>query len=346
MSLLQQIAENLGATGPVGGSWMQTIAIQEGATGPIGGSWIQSWADAVGVTGPIGGSWIQAIADHYGVTGGEGDWLIGIEANTTGTPPPPPIDPDAQAFITASGISGTEADAINDLVLDLKADSLWDKMQAIWPFVGSTSSTQKWNLLDPQDTNAAYRLAFEGTWTHDSSGAEPGANSWGRTYIAPASNAFWSGVTPLTGGHMSINIIENATGNAGYDMGAFGGSNSVDWAIISSYGNNTAYGQMDNGSFITYSNDNTIGFYTTSQFSEIKNYKDGIVKTTTGSRSFTVADTGDQEIALAASGRGGATATDFSQRKINFATIGYGLTDSDVTNLKNALDTYNATLSR
>ena len=98
MSLLQQIAENLGATGATGASWMHTIAIQEGATGPVGGSWIQAWADAVGVTGPIGGSWIQALADHYGVTGGEGDWLIGIEVGTSGGGGEAPVNTVAPAI--------------------------------------------------------------------------------------------------------------------------------------------------------------------------------------------------------------------------------------------------------
>lgn len=98
MSLLQQIAENLGATGATGASWMHTIAIQEGATGPVGGSWIQAWADAVGVTGPVGGSWIQALADHYGVTGGEGDWLIGIEVGTSGGGGEAPVNTVAPAI--------------------------------------------------------------------------------------------------------------------------------------------------------------------------------------------------------------------------------------------------------
>lgn len=98
MSLLQQIAENLGATGATGASWMHTIAIQEGATGPVGGSWIQAWADAVGVTGPIGGSWIQALADHYGVTGADGDWLIGIEVGTSGGGGEAPVNTVAPAI--------------------------------------------------------------------------------------------------------------------------------------------------------------------------------------------------------------------------------------------------------
>jgi hypothetical protein len=45
-------------------------------------------------------------------------------------------DPDAQAFIDATGISGTTATAINQLVLGLKTDNIWTKTQALYPFVG------------------------------------------------------------------------------------------------------------------------------------------------------------------------------------------------------------------
>jgi len=37
-------------------------------------------------------------------------------------------DADAQAFITASGISGTNATAVNQLVIDLKAANIWNKI--------------------------------------------------------------------------------------------------------------------------------------------------------------------------------------------------------------------------
>lgn len=258
------------------------------------------------------------------------------------------IDPDAQAFITASGISGTEADAINDLVIELKGTGLWTKMQAVWPFVGSTSSTQKWNLKDPRNLNAAYRLTFEETWTHDASGAHPSGPAWGRTYIAPGTNSFWDGVTASTGGHLSVNVIENAPGNAGYDFGSFGGSNNVEWMIIASFGNSTAYGMMDNGGFVTYSNANTIGFYTVSQNTVLKNYKDAVVKTTT-TRNWVRPDGTYQEMAIAASGRaggGGPDAVAFSNRSINFATIGYSLTDDEVGFLNTAVVNYNDALGR
>lgn len=83
------------------------------------------------------------------------------------------LDPDAQAFITAAGITdATQKSAINQLVLNLKSYSLWTKMKAIYPFVGGTATTHKYNLKNPADTNAAYRLTFIGSWTHNSSGAK------------------------------------------------------------------------------------------------------------------------------------------------------------------------------
>jgi len=54
-------------------------------------------------------------------------------------------DPDAQAYIDAldaSGytVSGAEETAINTFVLALKADGIWAKSHAIYPFIGGHSS--------------------------------------------------------------------------------------------------------------------------------------------------------------------------------------------------------------
>ena len=256
-------------------------------------------------------------------------------------------DSDAQAFINAVGLTDdTQKNAINDLVLDLKSAGIWTKMQAVWPFVGSTAATQKWNHKNPQDTNSAYRLTFVGTWTHDSSGGDPtSVDAYANTYIAPATDSFWSGIDFNTGGHMSINIIENAPGNAGYDMGAYGGTGE-DWMIISSYGNNTGYGGLyQQPPFTTYSNANTIGYYITCNFGDALNYKDGVLKATGVGKTFKVHTSGSQTISLGGSGRVGGT-VDIALRKMNFATIGYGLTSQEVTDLTNAVSAYNTALGR
>ena len=52
-------------------------------------------------------------------------------------------DSDAQAFIAATGLTGTtEVNAITNLVANLKNYGLWAKMKAIYPFVSDT-----YNLL-------------------------------------------------------------------------------------------------------------------------------------------------------------------------------------------------------
>jgi hypothetical protein len=94
-------------------------------------------------------------------------------------------DADAQAFFTASGLTGaTNLTAINNLVVALKGFGIWTKMKAIYPIIGGTAALHKWNLKDPQDTNAAFRLVFSGGWTHSSTGALPnGTNGYADTFF-------------------------------------------------------------------------------------------------------------------------------------------------------------------
>lgn len=93
-------------------------------------------------------------------------------------------DADAQAFITAAAITdATQKSAIDTLVKGMKADGIWTKMKAIYPFVGGTASTHKWNLKDPRDLNAAYRLTFSGGWTHNANGITGnGVNAYADTW--------------------------------------------------------------------------------------------------------------------------------------------------------------------
>ena len=97
------------------------------------------------------------------------------------------VDPDAQAFITAASITDpTQQSAINQLVVDLKGYGVWTKMKALYPFCGSTASQHKWNLKDPRDLDAAFRLVFNGGWTHSVNGALPnGTNAFANTYFNP-----------------------------------------------------------------------------------------------------------------------------------------------------------------
>ena len=102
-----------------------------------------------------------------------------------------PLDPDAAAFLSAAGISNqVQSNAINNLVLDLKEEALWTMMDAIYPVIGGTAASHKLNLKDPRDLDAAFRLSFNGSWTHNSSGmkaASVSSNNYANTYLTPSS---------------------------------------------------------------------------------------------------------------------------------------------------------------
>ncbi len=100
------------------------------------------------------------------------------------------FDPNAQAFITAAGITNsTQQSAINTLVVDFKGYNIWTKMKVIYPFVGGTSTTHKYNLINPADTDAAFRLAFIGGWTHNENGATAGVNGYANSFFNPVAQS-------------------------------------------------------------------------------------------------------------------------------------------------------------
>lgn len=75
------------------------------------------------------------------------------------------IPAEAQAFLDAAGITDpTITAAIAGLVTDL--EPIRSKLHAVWPFVGGTAATHKFNLLDPRDADDAFRLTFMGGGTH------------------------------------------------------------------------------------------------------------------------------------------------------------------------------------
>ncbi len=151
-------------------------------------------------------------------------------------------DTDAQAFFTASGITDDAIkDAVNILVVDLKNNSLWTLAYAIYPIVGGTAATHKWNLKDPRDLDAAYRLTFAGpgSWTHSSTGMAHGATSaHANTYLTPSAIDNTNGVMS-----MGIYIRNNISGTI-VDMGAYNATGTKYFQIWSRFGD-TFYGNVN-----------------------------------------------------------------------------------------------------
>jgi hypothetical protein len=100
------------------------------------------------------------------------------------------IDADVQAFLTATGITdGTITTALVNLVASLKGNGLWTKLIGIYPIVGGTATTHKYNLKDARDLDAAFRLTWHGSQTHDASGVVGTSGSdYADTHLIPSSD--------------------------------------------------------------------------------------------------------------------------------------------------------------
>ena len=258
------------------------------------------------------------------------------------------FDADAQAFITAAGITDpTQQSAINTLVINLKAASIWAKMKAIYPFVGGTAITHKWNLKDPQDTNAAFRLVFSGGWTHSSTGALPnGINGYANTFLAnnvmninSIHYAFYSRSNTAAAPMQEIGVLQDASSSP-----PLAGNSYSDLAIRHSVGG--TFIRLNNGGGpTTVANLDSRGFYLGSRTASnvIKLFKNNLniqsLSTTSNALSNIPAY-------ISAANYGNTSIINYSNRECAFASLGDGLTDTEVLVFNQIVEGYQYELSR
>jgi len=247
-------------------------------------------------------------------------------------------DADAQLFITAVATLTTAQEvAINDLVLGLKANGTWDSYKAIYPFIGGTASAHKWNLKNPLDTDAAFRLTFTGTWTHDGNGITgDGSSTYANTNINPSINL------ALSDAHASIYIRTTGALSNRADLSAYISSTSRLTLYGTSFG--STFGIMwDNSDGFIEANTDPIGNWMISRTSntDFRIFEDGsqlytTITTNTGSLPNTDLLIGALSSSL----------NNVSDKNYAFSTIGNGLTTAEVAADYIIIDAYQTALSR
>ena len=248
------------------------------------------------------------------------------------------IDTDAQAFITAASITdSTQQSAINTLVTQLKGYGIWTKLKAVYPFVGGTASSHKFNLKDPRDLDAAFRLQFYGGWTHSSTGALPnGTTAYADTLFVPNSN-------------LSVNSAHLSKYNRTNDLVG----NKLD-GVYDSY-NNTLYqinypvattniGNV--ATMISYVQTDTRGLFTTSRTSStsVKTYKNSTQQGATNTTLNSVLPA--KKVYLAARNDDNVDPYFYNTYETAFFSLGDGLSDTETTNMYTAVQLFNTTLNR
>ena len=237
----------------------------------------------------------------------------------------------------------TQATAINTLVTDLKSANIWTKMKAIYPFVGGTATSHKFNLKDPRDLDAAYRLVFNGGWTHSSTGTLPnGSNAYADTKLVPSTNgittsnahiSFYSRDTSLNG----LFPIDMGVDQPGTGLNITQKMPSIDSALY----HGRAFAQRIDG----VDSNNIRGLHLLSRISSTSlKY----VRNNSLIQTNTTLETGSVPTLAIFIGslNNNGTPDLYSTRQTAFASIGDGLTDAEALAFYNAVQAYQTTLSR
>jgi hypothetical protein len=254
------------------------------------------------------------------------------EFSDTNVTPPDVFNIDASKFIDTVGITdNVQRLALNGLVTQLKDSSLWNKFLAIYPMIGGTSLSMSYNLLDPRNSDDAYRLTFKGTPVFNTTGILfPTTTDYADTHLIDSVLVYNNSAISY------FSLTQNAVD--GYDMGCvdnappynefaiYHSTNATDWFGYFAYGIMPA---------------NTKGLFVIScTGNDVKRYDNSVVTSSKGSAPKHLYTNFPILIGAVAG------AASVGQRECGFASIGYGLTDAQVATFNNIVQNYEAALGR
>lgn len=257
-------------------------------------------------------------------------------------------DSDATAFNTAASITDdVQKKAINNLAVGLKTQGIWTKAKAIYPMIGGSATKHKFNLINPDDSDAAFRLTFAGTWVHSRTGAKPnGIDGYANTHLKPLTHL------DLYSAHLGFYSRTNIS-EAGVDIGATIDTGTtypcLKLRVRYTDGKGRFYcyngysgADIATGAVVVDSRGMTLGTRVSNILNKIfyRGIQSGVTNTTTALNTTT-----DYEILIGADGFNGVAAT-FTTKECALATIGDGLSDAEVLAFNTLVDVFQYTLGR
>lgn len=238
-------------------------------------------------------------------------------------------DTDAQAYFTANTAITSDADknAINTFYLGLKSDGIYTKIKAMYLPIWGSAATSKWNLKDPRDLDAAFRLTFTTGWAYSSGGITPnGTSSYANTFLTP------SIILTLNSAHISY--YSRTSANGSYDMGSqiVGAGLTLDIRDAGSTYirvNTTGAGTESN-----ILNADGKGFYQANR--NLSNIQSIIKNNTINNFSVNSVSRPTNNIFIGAINN---PIIYYGNKQCSFSSIGDGLTDAEATNFYNRVQT-------
>lgn len=252
------------------------------------------------------------------------------------------LDSDAEAFLTAASITNPiHMDAVNDLVVAVKAASIWTKLHALYPFVGASAGTHKWNLKDPRDLDAAFRIDWQGSWTHNSDGITPdGSTAYANTFCSPGS------ILTTSSGSLGLYCRTSAAGGGQpYSFACDDGDvNPV--CVIPRYSSGNYFLVYGSSSFVpNAASASAQGMWVTNRNGSVETeaWKNGVLLQS-ATHAVTLPNAA-RTLYLGANNRAG-TATYFSAKNLALAFVADGLSSTEIGAFYTAVQDYQTTLGR
>jgi hypothetical protein len=246
-------------------------------------------------------------------------------------------DADAFAFVEAAGITGeTQQSAINSLVIGLKANNLWTKMVAVYPLIGGSAFSHKYNL---KNTNT-HPIRWFGAISHTSNGAELGNGGYGDV---PTLN-----INTLEQNNTSFSVYNKTTitwpsPTQRILIGSTAGLFHFTTGFLDSFGG-FQYSGMFISSEFAYRN-NTLGLPGYTVVSRINSsnfqvyFNSAVLYNAIKTSSTPIS-------AIFEIGRSGTDYIGTTPQTSAFVTVGQGLSQSETTTLTNLVQAYQTTLGR
>lgn len=250
-------------------------------------------------------------------------------------------DRDAQAFIDAIQVLNTlEQEAVNDLFVYWKAQNIFTKLIAVYPFMGGTSVTAKWNMVNPADTDAAFRLVYTGSPTFNSNGISlNGTTQYANTFITPT--------THLTQNSTTLYFSKRNDSNAGVEVGSEAPASSGHLLAARQIGNYYNIMYDFPGGTQTAASASAIGRWGGTRTSNIvqKTFKDNVQLGATNTTPSAGWSNLNYTLLIGASNQSG-TPGNLCQSELDMVVIADGLSDSEYSALDNSIVTFKAAIGR
>jgi hypothetical protein len=194
----------------------------------------------------------------------------------------------------------------------------------------------KFNLVNPQDSDAAFRLAFSGGWTYSTNGAQPnGTNGYADTKLA-------TNLLGLDSAHLSLYSRTNSNGSI-VDIGSSNSASAgYDFQLVSRF-SNVNYSILNSKSPSGFAQTTSLGFAIVSRVLSteysyfLNNSKTLVTKASDTRNSFNI---------YIAARNTANVAEYFSNRQTAFASIGDGLSDAEAALLTQLVTDFQTTLNR